>query len=66
MTTERKAQAGEDLLITVQTDGNGRFVSKPRRIKRKVSHVYDDGRVRDHTGEVWVVKRTSTGLVTVR
>ena len=59
------AKKGDKLIITLQSGGAGRFVKKPRRTERTVATVYADGRVRDTSGDVWFVKPTSEGLVTV-
>lgn len=58
-------QIGEELTVNLRYNGNGRF-EKTTATKRKVKQVYPDGRVRDTAGDVWFVKRTNQGLITVR
>lgn len=53
--TEKKLQAGDKVTVRVLFDGNGKK-EKTRDTTQVVTAVYDDGRVRTNTGDVWTVR----------
>jgi hypothetical protein len=51
----KQLKAGDTVKVFVRFDGNGKR-EKTREAVQKVAVVYDDGRVRTTTGDVWSVK----------
>jgi hypothetical protein len=43
------------LIVHHKTDGHGEFIKCPPQ-ERRIVQRYDDGRVKDHVGDVWFVR----------